>query len=148
MELPLREMLARHRQEASCASCHSLFDAFGLVFEGYGPVGELRDKDLGGKPVDTRAAFPGGGEGAGLSGLRAYLRDRRQDAFLDNLCRKLLASALGRTLLLSDEETVGRMKRDLAKNDFRFSSLVETIVTSPQFRSKRGDVRVSQQGAP
>jgi uncharacterized protein DUF1588/uncharacterized protein DUF1585 len=147
-DLSLRDALARHRADPSCAACHDKFDSLGLVFEGFGPVGELRDKDLGGKPVDTRAAFPGGAEGAGLSGLRAYLRERRQDDFLDNLCRKLLASALNRTLLLSDEETVRRMKQDLAKNDFRFGSLVETIVTSPQFRSKRGDVQVSQQGVP
>jgi len=33
------------------------------VFEGYGPVGERRDKDLGGRPVDTRASFPDGTDG-------------------------------------------------------------------------------------
>jgi hypothetical protein len=151
-ELSLRDALARHRADPSCAACHEKFDSLGLVFEGYGPVGELRDKDLGGKPVDTRAAFPGGTEGAGLPGLLGYLRDHRQDDFLDNLCRKLLANALGRTLLLSDEETVRRMRRDLAKADYRFTSLIDTIVTSPQFLNKRGgdgDARLSRQrGAP
>src|SRR5204863_4774963 len=40
-DLTLRETLARHRQDKSCAGCHVHFDAIGLVFEGYGPVGEL-----------------------------------------------------------------------------------------------------------
>jgi hypothetical protein len=40
------------------------------------------------------------------------------------------------------------MKQKLAENDFRFGALIETIVTSPQFRSKRGDVQLSQQGPP
>ncbi len=60
LDLPLREMLAKHREDASCASCHARFDSFGLAFEGYGPVGERRTKDLAGRPVDTRATFPGG----------------------------------------------------------------------------------------
>ncbi len=43
-ELTLRETLARHREDKSCASCHNKFDSFGLVFEGYGPVGEVRSR--------------------------------------------------------------------------------------------------------
>src|SRR5439155_19051133 len=45
--LTLREVLARHRENKSCATCHARFDSFGLVFEGYGPVGERREKDFG-----------------------------------------------------------------------------------------------------
>ena len=58
LDLPLREVLAKHREDASCASCHARFDSFGLAFEGYGPVGERRTKDLAGRPVDTQATFP------------------------------------------------------------------------------------------
>jgi hypothetical protein len=50
IDLPLREMLAKHREDPGCASCHARFDSFGLVFEGYGPVGEARAKDLAGRP--------------------------------------------------------------------------------------------------
>jgi hypothetical protein len=137
-ELTLREVLARHRADASCARCHERFDAIGLVFEGYGPVGEVRTKDLGGRPVETRAAFPGGGEGTGLDGLRAYLRERRQDEFVENLCRKLLAYGLGRTLLPSDDGTVHALRAKLAADGYRFGTLAEGIVTSPQFLNRRG----------
>jgi hypothetical protein len=71
MDLPLREMLARHRADPSCAACHARFDSLGLVFEAYGPIGERRTNDLAGRAVDARAEFPGGGAGAGLRGLRA-----------------------------------------------------------------------------
>jgi hypothetical protein len=87
--------------------------------------------------VDTHAAFPGGSEGVGIDGLRRYLREQRQQEFLDNLCRKLLAYALGRTLLLSDDTTVDDMRAKLAANGYRFSGLVETIVASPQFLTRR-----------
>jgi len=136
-DLSLREMLARHREDKSCASCHEHFDSFGLVFEGYGPIGERRAKDLGGRSVDTRATFPNGSEGSGLDGLRSYLRAHRQADFLDNLCRKLLAYALGRTVMLSDDNLIHQMHTGLAANNYRFSALVEKIVASPQFLNKR-----------
>ncbi len=59
-DLPIREMLAKHRSVPFCASCHARFDSFGLVFEGYGPVGAARANDLAGRPVDTSATFPVG----------------------------------------------------------------------------------------
>jgi hypothetical protein len=136
-DLTLREALARHRQDPSCAGCHARFDSIGLVFEGYGPVGERRAQDFGGRPVDTRAAFPGGGEGQGVEGLRVYLRQHRQDEFLDNFCRKLLAYALGRSLLLSDDPLIDELRSKLAADGYRFGSLVEGIVTSPQFLRRR-----------
>ena len=133
----LREALARHRADKACAGCHERFDAIGLAFEGYGPVGESRTLDLGGRPVDTRATFPRGGEGAGLEGLRAYLEAERREEFVENLCRKLLAYALGRSPIPSDDETIDAMRTRLAAEGGRFGVLVETIITSPQFRNKR-----------
>ena len=137
LDLPLREMLAKHRENPSCAACHARFDSFGLAFEGYGPIGERRSKDLGGRPVDTQAVFPGGREGTGFEGVQTYIREHRQNDFIDNLSRKLFAYSLGRSLLLSDEPAIERMKTTLAANGYRFDSLVETIVTSPQFLNKR-----------
>jgi hypothetical protein len=136
-DLTLRETLARHRADPACAGCHERFDSMGLVFEGYGPVGERRDKDLGGKPIDSTALFPGGAEGSGLEGLRAYIRHRRQADFVDNFCRKLLAYGLGRTLLPSDDEILAAMRAKLEAGGYHFDTLVEAIVTSPQFLNKR-----------
>lgn len=133
----LRDALTAHRERTGCAECHARFDSFGLVFESYGPVGERRETDLGGRPVDTRAEFPGGFEGAGLDGLLEYVRDHRKDEFLDTLCRKLLAYGLGRTLILGDEPLVDQMRDGLAKNGHRFGGGIESIVTSPQFLNKR-----------
>ncbi|MCC9608354.1 DUF1592 domain-containing protein [Blastopirellula sp. JC732] len=137
-ELSLREALAKHRELPSCAGCHKRFDSLGVVFEGYGPVGEQRSEDLGGRPVETSAEFPDGSAGDGLIGLTNYIRERRQEDFLDNLNRKLLAYALGRTLQLSDEKLLHEMQSKLASNDYRFSVLLESIVTSPQFLNQRG----------
>ena len=74
----------------------------------------------------------------GLEGLRTYLREKRQQEFIDNLCRKLLSYGLGRTLLPSDDKLLSSMREKLAQEDFRFGVLVEMIVASPQFLTKRG----------
>jgi hypothetical protein len=137
-ELTLPQVLARHRDDKACAGCHRRFDSVGLVFEGFGPIGERREKDLGGKPVQTSGVFPDGKDRDGPAGLRDYLRDRRQADFVDNLCKKLLAYALGRSLLPSDRRTLSEMKSRLAAENNAFDGLVEVIVTSPQFLNKRG----------
>jgi Protein of unknown function (DUF1588)/Protein of unknown function (DUF1585) len=137
-ELTLPQILARHREAKECAGCHRRFDTIGLAFEGYGPIGERRERDLGGHPVDARATFPDGSEGTGLDGLRHYLSARRQEEFVANLCRKLLAYALGRSLIPSDQATVEAMRARLSADGHRFGGLIETIVTSPQFLNKQG----------
>lgn len=144
-ELTLREALAKHREHTSCAGCHERFDSIGLAFEGFGPVGERRDKDLGGRPVDANAVFPGGTEGQGVKDLRKYLIDHRRDEFVDNLIRKLVSYALGRSLILPDELLIRDLHAELKANDYRFGSLVENIVTSPQFLNKRGSIHLARE---
>jgi hypothetical protein len=137
-ELTLPQLLARHREDKSCAACHRRFDSVGLVFEGFGPIGERRTKDLGGRPVQTAATFPDGKDRNGLKGLRDYLHEARQEDFVDNLCGRLFSYALGRGLLPSDKKTLDEMRTRLADDGYVFGSLVEAIVSSPQFLNKRG----------
>jgi hypothetical protein len=148
LDLPLRETMERHRKDPQCAACHAKFDAMGLVFEGYGPVGERRTADLANRPVDTTATFPGGSRGAGLEGLRGYIRAHRQRQFVDNVSGKLLAYALGRSLLMTDGPLVEEMGRTLAARGYRFDTLLDGIVTSRQFRNKRGSLTKGQDHEP
>lgn len=148
LDLPLRDMLARHREDPNCAACHARFDSLGLVFEGYGPIGERREKDLAGRPIEARATFPGGSEGDGFEGVRKYIRERRQNDFGHNLTAKLLAYALGRSLLITDEPLVDSLQRQLASDGYRFDTLIEGIVTSRQFTNRRGRESVSASESP
>jgi hypothetical protein len=138
MDLPLRQMLEKHRANPSCAACHARFDSFGLAFEKFDPVGRLRTNDLGGRPVDARATFPGGVEGEGVQGIRQYIRDHRKDDFLRGFSGKLLAYALGRSLTLSDDLLIQEMGSKLGGDGCCFETIIDSIVTSRQFLNRRG----------
>jgi hypothetical protein len=135
--LTLAQTMARHREDPNCASCHATFDFFGLAYEGYGPVGERRQRDLGGRPVQPTTDFPDGVQRSDVSGILEYVRARRQQDFVDNLSRRLVSYALGRSVILSDRKLLGQMQASLRANGNQFSTLVETLVTSPQFLLKR-----------
>lgn len=137
-DLTLREVLARHRAHESCAGCHDRFDSIGLTLEGFGPVGERRELDLGDRPVSTDALFPDQVERQGTAGLRQYIDQQRRSDYVDNLCRLMVSYGLGRTLQLSDRALLETIKENLERDDYRFHSIIETIVTSRQFLNKRG----------
>ena len=56
---------------------------------------------------------------------------------MDTLCRKLLVYALGRSLLQSDEPLLADMRKTLSTRGYKFETLVQKIVTSRQFLTKR-----------
>jgi len=135
--LTVRQMVEKHTRIPECAVCHQRIDPFGFALERYDAIGRLRDKDLAGKPIDTRAQLRDGTQFDGIEGLRTYLLTQRREDFLRHFCKKLLGYALGRSVTLSDQTLVDEMVAELKKNDFRFSAAMITIVKSKQFRYHR-----------
>lgn len=138
-DLTLSQLLAKHRDHTACSGCHQKFDSFGLVFEGYGPVGEKRELDLGGHPVQTQATLPDGSAGDGLESLRHYLINNRREEFIDTFVRQTFAYGLGRSLQLSDAAAIESTKEKLREQDYQLSTLLEAVATSSQFVNKRVD---------
>jgi hypothetical protein len=136
--LTVRALVERHTRVAECAACHRRIDPFGFALEAYDPVGRLRQRDLGGRPLDTHARLEDGTEFDGIEGLRRYLLTRRGDVFLRHFCRKLAGYALGRSVTLSDHPLVDEMLGELKKHDYRLSTAVQAIARSKQFRYHRG----------
>lgn len=136
--LTMRRLVEKHVSAVECAVCHQRIDPFGFSLEKYDPIGRLRDKDLGGLPVDAKSKLREGTEFEGIDGLRNYLLTRKKDVFTRLFCRKLLGYALGREVTLTDQPLIDAMIAGMDRHDGRVSSLVDTIVGSPQFRSIRG----------
>lgn len=136
--LTVRQLTEKHSTDPRCYGCHRRIDPYGFSLEAFDAIGRLRDKDLGGHPVDTRAKAMDGAEFEGINGLRGYLLFKRRDAFLKQFCRKLLGYSLGRGVMLSDGPLVTGMRDELASHEHRFGAAVESIVLSHQFREVRG----------
>src|SRR4029434_8913441 len=57
--LPMRQRLAAHRTNAVCASCHRSIDPVGFSLENFDAIGQWRDIDVDGQPVDALGGLPG-----------------------------------------------------------------------------------------
>jgi len=133
----IRQLLKLHTDNEKCARCHQRFDPVGLAMEGFDAIGRSRKKDLAGRPIDNLVRLPDGREARGVPEFSKFLKAKRQDQFIETLCRKLLGYALGRSLLLSDHPLLEKMQTVLQRNGFRFGPLFEVVVSSPQFRNQR-----------
>ena len=140
----MRERLARHRENPSCASCHAVIDPLGFALESFDVIGGWREVDEQGRPIDAAGATLGGAAVEGLTGLRALLLDDAEQ-FPRTLTEKLLAYALGRRLEYYDRPAVRRIVRDAAGSEYRWSAIIHGIVRSPQFRMRGPSV---EQAAP
>lgn len=134
--LTLRQQLELHRRNPTCASCHARFDPLGFALERFDAIGQSRERDAAGRPIDDRGELAGEPI-VGLSGVRAYLQANEEE-LLRNFSRKLIGFGLSRALQPSDELLIDRMRGNAKAADERFSASVLTVVLSPQFRNRRG----------
>ncbi len=84
-----RQKLEQHRTDPKCANCHAKMDAFGFALENFDGIGQWRDRDETGAPVDASAKLGTGRQLNGVADLRTMLRERK-DAFTRCLTEKLL----------------------------------------------------------
>ncbi len=133
--LPMRERMAAHRSNALCASCHRTIDPVGFALENFNAVGQWREADADGQPVDPSAALPGVGEFRGIDGLEDALLSR-PELFAGTLTEHLLTFALGRGVEYYDAPAVRKIVRDAEKDGYRFSSLILGIVKSVPFQMR------------
>jgi hypothetical protein len=131
----LREQLEKHRNNATCASCHARMDPLGLALENFDAIGRWREKD-GKLPIDASTTLADGKSVKGPDGLAAVLK-ADPAAFAECLAEKMLVYALGRGLDRNDKKTVKALAQRMAREEYRFSSLVLGIVQSEPFGSRK-----------
>lgn len=133
----LRQRMEQHRKDPICASCHTTMDAIGFGLENFDPVGKWRAKD-GELAIDASGTLPGGQKFAGPAQLKQILKAKKS-LFAKCLSEKMMTYALGRGLQNYDTCKVSDIVANVAKNDYRFSSLITSVVLSEPFRKRRGD---------
>jgi len=131
----LRQRMEEHRKNVACANCHAKMDPLGFGLENFDAVGAFRAKD-GGAVIDTSGELPDGQKFNGPAELRKILLGKK-DLFAKCLAEKMLTYALGRGLEFYDKRAVDKITGEVAKNEYKLSTLVSAIVRSDPFTMRR-----------
>jgi mono/diheme cytochrome c family protein len=135
--LTVRELIAKHRASPTCSSCHAVMDPLGFALENFDAVAQWRDRDrYAGATIDSIAEMPDGTVLKGPDDLRNALL-KKPDAFVQTFTERLLMYATGSKVEYHDMPTVRGIVDGAAKNGYKFSSIVQGIVGSEQFRMRR-----------
>ncbi|MEM7317043.1 MAG: DUF1585 domain-containing protein, partial [Planctomycetota bacterium] len=129
----LRQQLEQHRANPNCAVCHTKMDALGFGLENFDAIGKWRDQD-GRNPIDPSGILPGGRKFQGPVDLVNLLAEDKKTAFCRCMSRKMLTYALGRGLGVYDRCTINGVLGRLESDNYRFQTLIKSIVTSDPFR--------------
>lgn len=132
----LSEMLAAHRGNPLCHSCHSRMDPLGLAFENFNALGGWRDTEAR-QPIDSAGQLATGERFTDLADLKRVLaRDRRADVYRC-LAEKVFTYALGRAAVPGDAHTLDAITERLLARGGRATELLLGVVESPAFQRRR-----------
>ena len=152
----IREQLARHRSQETCAACHRNIDPAGFALESFDVMGGWREryrsfgkgepvKGIGhnglkyhfclGPPVDPTGELPDGSRFLDVRELKRLLvQDDRQLAL--NLTRQLVVYATGAPIQFSDRPQIDKILTDTRPAGYRVRSIVHELVQSDLFLNK------------
>jgi Protein of unknown function (DUF1588)/Protein of unknown function (DUF1585)/Protein of unknown function (DUF1592) len=134
--LTLRQRTELHQTNPVCANCHKTLDPIGFSLENFDAIGQWRDRDSNGQPIDAAGELPGGVRVASPKNLKAVIAGRSEDV-ARNLVERLLAYALGRKLEGYDEIVVDNLMGELAGDGYRMRTLIDGVITSYPFTHRR-----------
>jgi hypothetical protein len=135
-EPKLSEMLAFHRRNPMCSSCHERMDPLGLAFENFNAMGGWRDKDAR-QPIDVTGHLSTGEKFSSVTDLKRVLTHERHLDFYRCLTEKLMIYALGRGLDYRDTETVDQIVARLEREGGKMSVLLYGVMESVPFQKLR-----------
>jgi hypothetical protein len=141
----IRQSLEQHRQNPGCATCHRLFDPYGLALEQYDAIGRFRAAYDDGTLVDASATLPVSGsqlDGTVIEGLDGLSKAVAGDpGFAECLPRKLLTYGLGRTMTASDDRHLAQARTKWLEpgQTPSINRLIHALISTPAFLSRRGE---------
>ncbi|MFN9717137.1 MAG: DUF1592 domain-containing protein [Planctomycetota bacterium] len=142
----IKEQLAKHREIASCASCHRKIDPLGFALENFDVIGGWRNnyrvlvesrpggraKLSDGAMVHSADELDGMGRFNSFQEFRELMK-QREDLVTRNLTHQLATFALGRSPGFADRQQLEDIANRVREHQSGMKSLVLQIVSSPSF---------------
>lgn len=153
-QIPTRERLRMHQEQAQCAQCHRVIDPIGFGLENFDAAGRWRTEEqfhsrgwviegkLAGKvvkkswPIEPSGAFYGGPSFGDFFQLRSEIATQHADAFVRGLIENLYAYALGRPVSFADTETLDGLLATAKRSGYRLRDILHAIVSTSEFQTK------------
>lgn len=153
----IRELLDKHRADATCAACHAKIDPPGFALESFDVIGGWRDRyrSLGegdaaprgsidpfigisfklGPKVDASGELPDGRKFTDICALQDMLA-ANPEPLLRNLTQQLAVYATGRGMNFSDREQIDTIVAETMRKSGGVRTLVHELVRSPLFQTR------------
>jgi hypothetical protein len=130
----IREQMARHATDPTCAGCHQMMDPIGFGLEPFDAIGRFRELDNG-LPIDAQGDLPDGRTFTGAVELAQILA--ADEKYARCVVEKTLTYALGRGLERWDRPQITALVEAAGGLDATFRGVMTEIVLSDAFRSRR-----------
>ena len=151
----VRDLLAKHSQSETCASCHKSIDPPGFALENFDVMGKWRDHyrsfekgqniDLEvalrkvrykrGLPVDASGVTEEGHAFTDIHEFREYLL-RQDEQLARNLTKRFLTFATGAGVSFADRAFVESILSETKDDGYPIRSLLKGVILSETFRNK------------
>jgi len=129
----IREQLAKHRENATCAACHQKIDPYGFALENFDAIGGWRATYAKEQKIDSSGDLPTGEKFTGVADFRHLLIERHEH-ITRALAQKLLTYAIGREPGLTDRAAVDTIVKDLRTPGRGLRDMIHEIVASTAFQ--------------
>ena len=148
----IRELLAKHRADVSCAACHAKFDPPGYALENYDPTGRWREEypvvqngnRTDGTVIDASYELDDGRGFADVAGLVRLLADDPR-GLTKGVAARLLTYSTGAPVTYADRQDLDDIAGAVSGHGFGFRSLVSaTTFTLAGIMCKIATVLMSQ----
>jgi hypothetical protein len=123
-----------------CSSCHSNFDAYGLLLERYDAIGRWRDQYMTGQAIETSVELPAMAGGGMVPDVTSFAEQVVQNgAFTHCLTANLMKYAAADPTLVGFQDcAVDEVHDALRAGDQTFASLIKQIAISKTLSVRGG----------
>ncbi len=137
----IRQKIEAHRNNVSCAACHSRIDHFGIAWDNYDAIGQWRthekvDKGIGEDPlIDASGIMPDGRSFKDSTQFKQFLladREKIARAFIEHLS----TYALRRVLTVDDEEDLKAIEIEAKRTQYRVNDIIRAVSLSDLIRKR------------
>jgi hypothetical protein len=139
----IRDRLAKHRADKTCAECHRKIDPLGFSLETFDPIGRWRVNYPGPKngkvpapKIDASGEFPSGEVYENFASFKKIILDTREDLFTRHLIRQLLTYSTGRLMETADDFVIEELLAKVKKQGLGLNTLITECMMSEVFRSR------------